>query len=336
MRDSFRAAIACGLCALAAAVPTTQHATIAPTDAPSTIAVSSGADSKLHVVHKAQTPTFMTPSPPPATFMTPSPPPGEGNAACTSHNIYDAIAQAVILTQNITITATTRGNEAGHSRTAQLIVLVAIGALSLGLLILGTKFMTGALAVTLFLVVFWFVFGIMDGLTWDEALPSSFSMCVLPLVLSLLSGILASISALCVVQRVVWLAFFLLGACIGAIGGYLMRDIIINVAPQLASNHYFAWYWVGVLVLALLCGAIGAWLKETIYTVTSIAVGSYGFATMICGIVPVVGGRPLGSAAFIAIMVASAAVGGVVQYMLMEKKEPAKTADDKSAPLMGK
>ena len=69
--------------------------------------------------------------------------------------------------------------------------LVAIGALSLGLLILGTKFMTGALAVTLFLVVFWFVFGIMDGLTWDEALPSSFSMCVLPLVLSLLSGILA-------------------------------------------------------------------------------------------------------------------------------------------------
>ena len=78
---------------------------------------------------------------------------------------------------------------------------------------------------------------------------------------------------------------------------------------------------------------MAAWLKDIIFVVATVVVGGYGFATFVCGIIPVLGGAPMGSGSFIAIMVASATIGAVIQWMLSRKETP--QTDGKAAPLMG-
>ena len=43
---------------------------------------------------------------------------------------------------------------------------------------------------------------------------------------------------------------------------------------------------------------------------------------MACGLVPVLGGQPLGGGSFISIMVSAAAIGAVVQYALAQREKP--------------
>ena len=121
---------------------------------------------------------------------------------------------------------------------------------------------------------------------------------------------------------------------IGAVGGYIIRDIIIQVSPALAENQHFAFAWLGIAILALICGCLGSWLKDLVYAVATISVGSFGFATFVVGLVSTLGGTPLGTAAFIAIMAASAALGALVQYCLAQRSKKGK--DEKKEPLVDK
>merc|ERR1719502_157694 len=212
-----------------------------------------------------------------------------------------------------------------------------IGILSLGLLLFGSVFASAALATTVFLVVFWFVFGIADNSSYDPTLPASFSMCVLPFVLSIMSGILVALLCMCLIQKVVWMSFFIMGVCIGGICMYVLRDIIITANPSLATDPAFMWYWLATALVAIGCGGLAAWLKELVFVISSVAVGAFGMATFICGLIPVVGGEPVGGAAFVAIMIASGAIGGLFQYMYNKNKADSKKPsydNAKDAPYM--
>jgi len=332
------------LVALALGVPAPQDATLTPTtDAPAgngaaapavqTASSSAPPDGVALSVGEGQPLRIISLQ---ATNDTSPPPPVTTNAACTSHDVYIAVLEAVsISSENMTIASAAQPQDvAPADQATQIVVLCAIGILSLGLLILGSTFMNAALGATLFLVSFWFAYGVADNVSYDSAEPATFSMCVMPFVLAVLAGALSATMALCLVQRYKWLSFFLLGASIGGIAAYLIRDVIIDAAPGIARTPGFRFYWLACAAVAVLFGLIAAWLKTVIYFVATIIVGSYGFSTFICGLIPVVGGSRVGSAAFIAIMIGSAAIGGVVQYLITKKDKPA--YDEKKEGLVNK
>lgn len=296
---------------VSAVAPTVADKTTAEVKAPAAMAVAAS-DGKMHVISLQTSPA---PTPPPNTTH-----------ACTSHNVYVSLMEAMTMTQNLTIDSERPQNGAGTDEGAQIATLVAVGIVSLLLLIFGSSFATASLAATVFLVGFLFIFGIADNLSFDASEPSSFSMCVLPFVLALMAGALLAILCLCLVQKFASMSFFLMGVCFGGVGMYVLREIIVSASPSLANSPDFRWYWLGCAVAALLCGFLAAALKEVVFAVATVAVGAYGMATFVCGIIPVVGGEAVGGAAFVAVMVGAASFGGLCQYCLMKNKE-AKTKE---------
>ena len=244
---------------------------------------------------------------------------------CTSHDVYLAVAQtmAIEATHFNNLTARQAREElASSDRTTQIIVLVLIGIVSLGLLTLGSVFLISALVFTLFLVVFWFVFGVADNITYDSSLAPNVSMCVMPFVIAILCGIAFAVVCLILVQKIKWLSFFMLGACTGGIATYIARGIIVSTSPTIAADPAFRWFWVSVPIVAIACGLIASWLKESIFIVATVIVGSYGVAVFVCGLVAVCTGVPLGSFSFVGIMVGSAAIGSVIQYAIKQREKP--------------
>jgi len=260
----------------------------------------------------------------------PSPPPVTTPEACTSHDVYRGVLSAVTYTSNLTLTEVNPQDKVSGDEPAQVTVLIVIGILSIALLLFGSTFVKSGLTVTVFLVSFWFIFGIADNLSYDSSQPATFSMCVLPLMLSIMAGALVSVTCLLLISKVEWLTFFLMGACVGTIAMYFIREIILSADPAQADSKAFAFFWLGVAAVAVLGGFLATLMKELIFVVATVAVGSYGFATFIIGLIPVVGGGTLGGGAFVGIMIGAAALGGLFQYMMSKNKQTAKQADGKS------
>ena len=316
------------LAAIARGVPTHPGAALAPpggeagataatsastsaTSVPSEIALYRGEGLPLHVLSLN---AALAPATVPAARL-----------ACTSHDVYLAVAQTMTIERTHFNNMTARQAQeelASSDRTTQVIVLVLIGIISLCLLTLGSVFLVSALVFTLFLVVFWFVFGVADNLTYDSSLAPNVSMCVMPFVIAILCGIAFAVICLVIVQKVKWLSFFMLGACTGGIGTYIVRGIIVSASPSIASDPAFRWFWVSVPIVAIACGLIASWLKESIFIVATVIVGSYGVAVFVCGLVAVCTGVPLGSFSFVGIMVGSAAIGSVIQYAIKQREKP--------------
>jgi len=307
------------LAAAVEAVPATDGATLAPQDVATVAAAAPVASSAASISLQA---TPLTPPSPP-------PPPQQ----CTSHDVYLALMEAMTMTQNMTISTQASARDAQDSGT-QTTVLVLVGILSFCLLLFGSTFATAALAGTTFLISFLFVFGIADGAAYRPELPASFSMCVLPLAMAVMAGVLVSLLCMCLIQRMTSAAFFIMGACIGGVSMYVIREIIISASPSLASNSAFGWYWLATAVVALLFGFLAALAKDFVFFASTVAVGAYGVATFICGIIPVAGGQPVGGAAFVVIMIGSAAVGATVQYACAKNKKESKKASSGKDPLL--
>jgi len=242
------------------------------------------------------------------------------------------------LTQNLSIVQDQ--DRAPGDEGAQISVLIVIGVLSLGLLFFGSEFATATVATTVFIVSFLFVYSVSDNLSFDSSQTADFSMCVLPLIMSIMAGVLFALFALCLIQRIVWMSFFLMGACIGGVLMYVIREIIISASPGAASDPAFRWYWLGTFAVAVVLGLVAAALKEFVLAVAAIGVGSYGFATFICGIIPAAGGQSVGGAAFIAIMIGAAALGALAQFMRnrskAEAKKPVSYTNSGTDPLMSR
>jgi len=237
------------------------------------------------------------------------------------------------MTENMTI-STARRESGEQDEPTQIVVLVLVGILSFALLLFGSAFATAALAGTVFLISFLFIFGISDNLAYDAAEPSSFSMCVLPLAMAVMAGVLVALLCMCLIQRVTSAAFFIMGVCIGGVTMYVIREIIVSASPDLANNSAFGWYWFATAVVAVVFGFMAAMMKDFIFFVSTVAVGAYGVATFICGIIPVAGGQSVGGAAFVVIMIGSAAVGATVQYACNKNKLDKKKASSAKDPLM--
>jgi hypothetical protein len=317
------AALLVALAALVSGVPTTPAAAPA-LDASSPIAAAAAAAPSTGEAVKLIERTYHPFTPPP-----PSPPPNSSEA-CLSHDVYLAVLEAVTLAENVTLTGD--ADLATRDQVTQIVVLSILGVLSLALLLFGATFLTAALSITIFLTTFWFVFGLTDNLSYEDDTLASFSMCVLPMVLAVLCGVLGAVLAVCMVTKVKWLSYFLLGVCVGGVAMYLIRDIIIDTDPSLEGNKVFAWYWFATAAVACITGLLAAWMKTLIYHVATVLVGAYGIATFVVGMVPVCGGPALGSGSFVAVFFAASAMGAFVQYVMAKKAKP----DEKMDPLVRK
>lgn len=307
------------LATLASAVAASHDAALAPTGehttTPTEFAIAVG-KAPLRVVNLQAGGSSPSPSPPP------SPPPVTTARACTSHDVYTTLVEAMTVTSNISIVQDQ--DRAPGSQGSQVSVLIVLGVLSLGLLFFGTAFVQGTVAVTVFIVSFLFIYSVADNLSFDASRQADFSMCVMPLIMSAIAGLLFVLLTLCLIQRVVWTSFFLMGACIGGVLMYVIREIIVSSSPGVASDPAFRWYWLGTAVVALLLGLVAAAMKDVVLAVASITVGAYGVATFVCGIVPAAGGESLGGAAFIAIFIGAGALGALVQFMRNRREAEAK------------
>jgi len=251
--------------------------------------------------------------------------------SCLSHDVYVSVAQAFVAYNETTAAAAKPASE----QVCQIVMLSIIGGLGVVVLLYGTRFTTCALAIMLFLIVFTFAFAVLDAAAYSADQSPSFGMCVMPMMMALLVGLLLSVLSLCLVQRVAWIAFFLLGAALGAVAMYLLRGVILAANPALATTVAFGWYWVGAALLTILAGVTAASLRKVVYVATCIVVGSFCIATFVAGIVLVAGGQPIGFGSYLGVMLGAALSGALIQYC-QRRDDQSKDSADKSGALLDK
>lgn len=235
-----------------------------------------------------------------------SPPP-----ACFSHDVYVSVGQAFIA-YNETIAAAAA--KPASELASEIVILSIIGGMGIALLVYGTRFTTCALSIVLFMIVFTFSFAVLDAAAYSANRSESFGMCVMPLMMALLFSLLLSVLSLCLVQRVPWIAFFSLGAALGAVATYLLRGAILAANPALATTAAFGWYWLGAVLLTVLAGVTTACLRKAMFVATCVIVGAFAIATFVAGIVPVSGGQPIGFGLYLVVLLSAACLGVLIQY----------------------
>ena len=166
------------------------------------------------------------------------------------------------------------------------IVLSIVLAIGFFLLLTGEKFFKACIALVVgagsfvgFLYLFDWAF------TSTASFNTSFFVeCWLPFVLAIVCALLVAILVCCLVDALESLAVFLVGAAAGAIGMLVIRNFIIASNSSLATDPYFFYYWIGLAVVALLCGIIAVCCRRLVFLIASTTVGSYLFASSIMGL----------------------------------------------------
>jgi hypothetical protein len=139
--------------------------------------------------------------------------------------------------------------------------------------------------------------------------------CGLPLLMSSAVTVLSALFFLyCYIESAgLAVVYFVAGASGGAFLMYLIRDILLEFAPQLADDEKFTLYWLGLVVVAILLGTASAWWRTSATLVITTFVGGYGVALAATGLIPAIGGELLPPYAFFAIFVPLVLLGAIFQ-----------------------
>merc|ERR1719379_513283 len=104
---------------------------------------------------------------------------------------------------------------------------------------------------------------------------------------------------------------------------FLLRQFIIAGNPGLTSNVWFNFYWLGLAVVALVCGLVAICAKRAIVTIVTCILGGYGFAVALCGLIPAFGGPYVANYVFF-IVAGVAMVLGIIFQCIFCKPDPEK------------
>jgi hypothetical protein len=222
---------------------------------------------------------------------------GAAAVQCLSHDLFNTLSQVMRLADDAKKHANgaLSQSEAGD-KTAKIVTLCIGLVLSVGLLFFGQQLATTAIAILLFIVTFMLTFGILDQIMYQPSAEPTFHMCVMPWVASVIVGLLAAVVILCCASQLAAMTLFVMGFALGAVGMYMGRSFILATMPALASPTQggFGWYWIVLVVVSLITGLIATWLKKGVFSASTIALGAYGLATCILGLVMTATGRPAG------------------------------------------
>jgi len=203
------------------------------------------------------------------------------------------------------------------TKTGTLITLVVILVIGLLLLTLGETLLTAMVVIVAAFTSFmaslylWnWCFGT-NGTDWVR--------CLLPFILAVVCTLVITAIVGCLIKRFVWLAFFVLGAAGGAVGMFILRDIILAANPHLAAASLFNLYWLGLVAVAIICGIIAVKLEKAVVVIVTSLLGGYAMAVSICGLIPVCGGTPPPAWAFFVIFGVFCAAGFLFQMFVARK-----------------
>lgn len=207
-----------------------------------------------------------------------------------------------------------------------IITLAIIMLISVCLLILGEKLVNTLTILTTAITSFMaFLF------LWQWACSSmvqpmeGFVKCILPFILAVLSAIIITVIVGILIKKFTSLVFFIMGAGGGAVGMFLLRQFIIAGNPQLASDWRFNFYWLGLAVVAILCGFLAVCLKRAVITTVTCILGGYGFAVALCGLIPACGGPYVANYVFFIVAGITMVLGAIFQCIFC-KPDPDENA----------
>lgn len=244
------------------------------------------------------------------------PPPVTSPGICTSHDVF----AAMILAQDITFHPQAQDVVQGDAAT-QVVVLVVVGALSMCLLIFGSRVANAAVAVAVLLVVFWFTFGIADSATFDSSETPTATMCVRPLIVASITSAVVALLYLCLhLTRCITRSGMsvLMGSCTGAAIVFALNNIIVLGFPGLAFSIGSC---IAAVVAGIAFGFLALRMRTYVTAAASLVVGSFGVATSVCSLVPMALPPTNPSAslhtwwAFLGVMVAAALVGSPFHFI---------------------
>jgi len=274
------------------------------------------------------------------------PPDVEVRSYCTSHAVYLRVLNGAISRRGVppharsSVADSAAPSDYSHAtsdRESQLVILVLICVFSLIILAFGNRFMNISLALILFIGCFLLIFGAVDAIAFRERSPFTYVPCALPLVLGVFFGVVLAMLALCILQKFVWLAFFLLGASLGTTVMFILRLGILNFHEDFIEDPNFGWFWLATALVACAVGLAAARLKGVVYTITTLVVGGYGVALSISGMVVVAGASPIGFGAFLILLLTASAGGACVQWLLSRQvAQPDSSASNTSEKDLGK
>jgi hypothetical protein len=232
--------------------------------------------------------------------------------SCFSEYLYATLCDTMAATEDTVNNAMSGGGTA-----VTIITLILILLASLLLLFLGARLVKAAVlcltSFVSFLVGLEFYLWVCGGST------SSFVVCWLPFILALITSIIVVALTRCFIEKFESLAMFIVGACGGAMGMYILRAIIVAADPSLAASPSFQWYWVGLAAVAIIAGFAAVFMKTAILVSVTSIVGAYGLAVSILGLIPACGGSWTWPGAFWLILCLGAPLGMIVQCYVSAK-----------------
>jgi len=216
-------------------------------------------------------------SPPPAA---PSPDNTTSNGTvCFAPYVFTAIMDSVGTTKETMAYTVDLGG-----RATTIVTLCLLLGASLLLLLFGEQLVHTAVLLITEITTFTLWLYLFIWILQDST--AEFMECYWPFVVAVVLSLFTTLLAYCFLRKVECLAFFILGAAGAAICMYVIRDIIISVAPSVVAEKEFHTYWIALFVVSLGCGLVAAWFQTSMLITVTCLVGAYGVASATIGLVP--------------------------------------------------
>ena len=211
---------------------------------------------------------------------------GEPVRQCLSPTVYAAI-------ENSAARALDDTPRASNDLTFTIFALALFLGVGLWLALAGECFVRTTLGTVTVIGTFMLTLYVSDWLLASSAgtPPDGFVPCYLPLLLSIGMAVLTTSCAMCLVDALQSISFFLFGATAGVVAMLLLRSAIISAYPEVADAPAFRFYILSVCAVGAVAGLVGICLRTAVVLICSVALGSYLVAGSTLGLL-LLGGAP--------------------------------------------
>lgn len=240
---------------------------------------------------------------------------------CPSRATFNAII-------NSASDATDAMESATVDKVISTIILVALAAFGLLLLLLGAKLVRTVIALIASMTSFVAFLYLFDwALTVHASSDTAFFVaCWLPLILAIVCSMITTAIVMYLIEKLQLeaVAFFVLGAGAGGFGMLVLRNFIVAASPGLATDPAFFWYWIGMGIVALICGIAAVCMRKAIFIIATCIIGSYLFSSALMGLMQMYVAGGVSGWVFLALFFPLALLGAAVQvfvFGLGPKKE---------------
>jgi len=177
-------------------------------------------------------------------------------------------------------------------------------------------------ATSFVLFLYLFDWGLTEKMDLGHAI---FFTCWMPLVLGICAAVASTLLILCCVGEFERLTTFAFGTGAGAFGMLVLRNVIVASDASLTTDPAFYHYWMGVLVVAIACGALAyCWRRHLVIFVSSITVGSFLFASGFMGILQLYIDGGASGWIFFGLFAIMCAIGALAQISVFRALQPEK------------